>query len=319
MRAAVLRQLGKTPRVEEFAEPVAGDGEVLVQVSAAALKPVDRQMAAGTHYASPRELPLVCGSDGVGRMSDGTRVFFGGPRAPFGAMAERTVVRRAQCFSVPEEMDDAMAAAVPNPGVSAWLSIKHSAELARGETVLILGATGATGQMAVQVAKILGAGRVVAAGRNEQTLNALHDLGADATIPLDRPHQELIDTFRSEAGKRRFDVIIDYLWGRPTEAVLAAITTNEFEAAGAKTRLVEVGESAGSTITLPAAVLRSTALTILGTAGIPPRDALVEALEQVMNRAARGELRIAIERVPLTGIEDAWARNASGRRIVVEP
>jgi NADPH:quinone reductase-like Zn-dependent oxidoreductase len=187
MRAAVLHDLGKTPRVEECAEPVPGVGEVLVQVSAAALKPVDKQLAAGTHYASPRELPLVCGSDGVGRMEDGTRVFFGGPRAPFGAMAERTVVRRAQCFSVPEEMDDATAAAVPNPGVSAWLSLKHIADLSAGETVLILGATGVTGTMAVQIAKILGAGRVVAAGRNEQRLRVLGEFGADATICLDRP------------------------------------------------------------------------------------------------------------------------------------
>jgi NADPH:quinone reductase-like Zn-dependent oxidoreductase len=319
MRAAVLHDLGKTPRVEEFAEPVAGEGEVLVHVSAAALKPVDKQLAAGTHYASPRELPLVCGSDGVGRLEDGTRVFFGGPRAPFGAMAERTVVRRAQCFSVPDEMDDATAAAVPNPGVSAWLSLKHSAKLAAGETVLILGATGVTGTMAVQIAKILGAGRVVAAGRNEPRLRALGELGADATIWLDRPHQELVEAFRSETGNKRFDVIIDYLWGRPAEALLEALSVSEFEAAGAETRLVEVGESAGPAITLPAAVLRSTALTILGTAGIPSWDVLTEAFEQVTNRAARGELRIAIERVPLADIEQAWERNASGRRIVVEP
>jgi NADPH:quinone reductase-like Zn-dependent oxidoreductase len=319
MRAAVLRDLGKTPRVEEFAEPVPGVGEVLVQVSAAALKPVDKQLAAGTHYASPRELPLVCGSDGVGRMEDGTRVFFGGPRAPFGAMAERTVVRRAQCFSVPEGMDDATAAAVPNPGVSAWLSLKHIADLSAGETVLILGATGVTGTMAVQIAKILGAGRVVAAGRNEQRLRVLGEFGADATICLDRPHQELVEAFRSEAGKMRFDVIVDYLWGRPTEALLAALTVGEFEVAGAETRLVEVGESAGPTITLPAAVLRSTALTILGTAGIPSWDVLTEAFEQVMSRTTRGELRVAIERVPLEGIEHAWGRKMPGRRLVVIP
>ncbi|MDE3136314.1 MAG: zinc-binding alcohol dehydrogenase family protein [Acidobacteriota bacterium] len=319
MRAAVLRQLGKPPGVEEFAEPVAGDGEVLVHVTAAALKPVDRQMAAGTHYASPRELPVLCGSDGVGLLEDGTRVFFGGPRAPFGAMAERTVVRRAQCFSVPAELDDATAAAVANPGVSAWLSLKHSAKLAAGETVLILGATGVTGMMAVQIAKVLGAGRVVAAGRNERTLRALGALGADVAIQLNRSEQELIEAFRNEAGNKRFDVIIDYLWGRPTESLLAAITADEFTVAGPETRLVEVGESAGPTITLPAAVLRSTALKILGTAGIPPWATLIEAFEQVMKRAARGELRIAIERVPLADIEQAWERNASGRRIVVEP
>jgi NADPH2:quinone reductase len=319
MRAAVLRVLGKPPRFEEFPEPTPGSGEVLLHVCAASLKPVDQQLAGGKHFASPRELPVVCGMDGVGRLEDGTRMFFGGPRRPYGAMAERTVVRRAQCFSVPEDVDDDTAAAIPNPGVSAWLSLKHSAKLASGETVLILGATGVTGKLAVQVARILGAGRLVAAGRNEQVLSKLHELGADATIPLDKPEQELIEAFRREAGEKGFDVIIDYLWGHPTEALLTALTNAEFAVAGSETRLVQVGESAGPTITLPAAVLRSTALTIRGTAGIPPWDMLTEAFQQVMNYAASGKLRIETERVPLAEIEDAWERNVPARRLVVIP
>jgi NADPH:quinone reductase-like Zn-dependent oxidoreductase len=319
MRAAVLRVLGKPPQVEEFPEPTPGEGEVLIHVSAAALKSVDKQLAAGTHYASPHELPVVCGSDGLGRLEDGTRVFFGGPRRPYGAMAERTVAKRALCFSVPEDLDDATAAAIPNPGVSAWLSLKHIAKLAAGETVLILGATGVTGKLAVQIAKLLGAGRVVAAGRNAQILSTLYELGADASIRLDLPDQELVEAFRREAAQKRFDVVIDYLWGRPTEALLSAMTAKEFAIAGGTTRLVEVGESAGPTITLPAAVLRSTSLTILGTAGIPPWDVLTDAFHQVMNHAARGKLRIETERVPLTEIRGAWERNASGRRLVVIP
>jgi NADPH2:quinone reductase len=292
---------------------------VIVQVRAAALKPVDKQMASGSHYASPRELPVVCGADGVGQLEDGTRVFFGGPRKPYGAMAERTVVRRAQCFSVPDELDDLTAAAIPNPGVSAWLSLQHRAKLAAGETVLILGATGVTGKLAVQIAKILGAGSVVAAGRNQQALGTLHELGADRTIRLNQPRQELIEAFRREAGEKGFDVIIDYLWGPPTEALVAAITRAEFTVAGAETRLVEVGESAGGTITLPAAVLRSTALTILGTAGIPSWEVLTDAFQQVMSHAASGKLRIDTERVPLTDIETAWERDTPGRRLVLIP
>ena len=319
MRAAVLHELGKPPQVEEFPEPTLGEGEVLIHVSAAALKSVDKQMAAGTHYASPHELPVVCGTDGVGRLEDGTRVFFGGPRRPYGAMAEHTVARRALCFPVPEDLDDATASAIPNPGVSAWLSLKYIAKLAAGETVLILGATGVTGKVAVQIAKILGAGRIAAAGRNEQILGSLHELGADATIRLDLPNHDLIEAFRREAAQNRFDVVIDYLWGEPTEALLSAITTSEFAAAGSQTRLVEVGESAGPTITLHAAVLRSTSLAILGTAGIPPWDVLTDAFHQVMNYAARGKLRIETERVPLTEIRDAWERNVHGRRLVVIP
>jgi NADPH:quinone reductase-like Zn-dependent oxidoreductase len=319
MRAAVLRALGKPPRFEEFPEPTPGEGEVLIHVCAAALKPVDKQLAGGKHYASPREFPVVCGADGVGRLEDGTRMFFGGPRQPYGAMAERTVVRRAQCFSLPEDVDDDTAAAIPNPGISAWLSLKRRAKLASGETVLILGATGVTGKLAVQIAKILGAGRIVAAGRNEQVLSTLQELGADMTIRLDKPDQELIEAFRRAAGKKGFDVIIDYLWGHPTEALLTAITGAEFAVAGSETRLVEVGESAGPTITLSAAVLRSTALTILGTAGIPPWDVLTEAFQQVMNHAASGKLRIETERIPLAEIENAWERSVQAGRLVVIP
>jgi NADPH:quinone reductase-like Zn-dependent oxidoreductase len=319
MNAAVLHAFNESPRCEPFSEPVVEENEVLVHVRAAALKPVDKQMANGSHYAAFRELPVVCGTDGVGCLDDGTRVFFGGARRPYGAMAERTVLRRVQCFSIPEDLDDVTAAAIPNPGVSAWLSLKHRAKLTAGETVLILGATGVTGKLAVQIAKILGAGRVVAAGRNEQVLSTLHELGADSTIGLDKPDEELIAAFRREAGEKRFDVIIDYLWGRPTEALLKAITGKEFAIGESETRLVEVGESAGSTTTLPAAVLRSTALTILGTAGLPSWDILTDAFEQVLNSVARGTLRIETERVPLAEIEEAWERDAHARRLVVIP
>src|SRR6202030_3709394 len=191
MLAAVLHALGKRPLFEEFPDPTPGEGEVLIHVCAAALKPVDKQLADGKHYASPREFPVVCGADGVGRLEDGTRVFFGGPRRPYGAMAERTVVRRAQCFLVPDDVDDATAAAIPNPGVSAWLSLKHRAKLAPGETVLVLGATGVTGQLAVQIAKLLGAKRVIGAGRNRRVLGKLPELGADGTIQIGQAAGEL--------------------------------------------------------------------------------------------------------------------------------
>ncbi len=319
MNAAVLHNIGKPPRFEPFSDPDPGEGEVIVNVRAAALKPVDKQLASGSHYASPRELPAVCGTDGVGHLDDGTRVFFGGPRRPFGAMAEHTVVGRAQCFAVPDGLDDEVAAAIPNPGVSAWLSLQHRARLAPGETVLIHGATGVTGKLAVQIAKILGAGRVVAAGRNEEVLQTLRQLGADETIRLNQPDQDLIEAFRRAAGGKGFDVIVDYLWGAPTEALLAAVARAEFAVAGSETRLVQVGESAGPTITLPAAVLRSAALTILGTAGIPPREVLTDALQQVMNHAAQGLLRVDTERVALRDIEGAWERGMHGRRLVVIP
>jgi NADPH2:quinone reductase len=276
-------------------------------------------MAAGSHFASPRDFPVVCGTDGVGHLEDGTRVFFGGPRRPYGAMAERTVVPREFCFPIPEALDDATAAAVANPGVSAWMSLAYRAKLAAGESVLVMGATGVTGKLAVEIAKLMGAARVVAAGRNEQALASLRDRGADVTIQIRRSDDELREEFARAGGDTGFQVVVDYLWGHPTEVLLSALTRSEFAASASETRLVQVGESAGPSISLPAAVLRSTALTVLGTAGIPSRDLLEDTFRQVMDRAARGEIRVDVERVPLRDVEQAWSGpGMGGRRVVIE-
>jgi NADPH:quinone reductase-like Zn-dependent oxidoreductase len=319
MNAAVLHAFDQPPRFVQFSEPTAEKDEVIVQVLAAALKPVDKQIASGSHYASLHKFPVVCGIDGVGRLEDGTRVYFGGPRPPFGAMAQRTVVSRQRCFAIPQEIDDVTAAAVMNPGVSAWLTLAQRAKLVRGETVLVLGATGVTGKLAVQIAKLLGAARVVAAGRNEQVLSTLLDLGADAIIRIDKPGHDVKDAFAAEAGGTGFDVIIDYLWGQPTEALLATLTRKEFAVVKSEIRLVQVGESGGATISLPAAVLRSTPLTIMGTAGIPSPEVLMDAFQQVLTRTARGELRIDVEQISLAEVENAWQRDGRGRRIVLIP
>lgn len=319
MKAAVLHKLGEVPRCEDFQEPVAQEGEALVEVRAASLKQVDRQLADGSHFASPRALPVVCGTDGVGTLDDGRRVFFGGTRPPFGAMAERTVVNRHFCFPIPDELDDLTAAALPNPGVSAWLTLSFRAKLTEGEKVLILGATGVTGKLAVRIAKLMGAARVIAAGRNPQALEALRNEGADATIRIDVDSEELREAFAREAGDSGFQVVVDYLWGRPTEVLISALTKKEFAHISSETRLVQAGESAGATISLPAAVLRSTALTILGTAGMPPRDVLTESLTKVLTLGAKGELKIETDRVALADVERAWTRVHSGRRTVIVP
>lgn len=319
MKAAVLHTLGQPPRCEDFPEPVAGDGEVIVHVHAAALKPVDKQLASGVHYASSGTLPRVCGIDGVGHLDDGQRVFFGGTRPPYGAMADRTVVRKMFTFPLPEKLSDETAAAIMNPGISAWLTLAGRAKLAAGDNVLILGATGVTGQLAIGIAKLLGAARVVAAGRNAEILGTLQGIGADAVIQLDVPSGQLSEAFAREAGASGFQVVVDYVWGKPAEVFFAAITRKEFAAIESETRYVQAGEGAGPTVALPAAVLRSAPVTIMGTAGMPPREMLLDAMQKVMAHAASGELRIETERVPLAEIEEAWEREQRGRRFLVIP
>jgi NADPH2:quinone reductase len=317
----VLNAPGKPPRCEEFPDPRPSQGEVLVHVRAASLKNVEKAMASGSHYDSHRELPVVCGIDGVGVLDDGSRVFCGGCRPPFGMMAERAAVPRAYCLPVPEGVDDATAAALPNPALSSWLALLWRAKLEAGQTVLILGATGVAGKLAIQVARHLGAGRVVAAGRNERILETLPGLGADATIALDRPDPELTASFVREAGRKRFDVVLDYVWGRPTEVLLDAMTGHDVMGESEPLRLVEIGETAGPTISLPAAALRSSGIEIYGSGGgsVPP-TAILELFPQLWALAAGGKLRIDTVPVPLADVESAWRRtDVPGRRIVIIP
>src|SRR5216684_4439144 len=321
MKAAVLRALGKPPHFEEFPDPKPSQGEVIVHVKAASLKNIDKMMARGSHYDSHTKLPVVCGTDGVGILDDGTRVFCGGCRRPYGMMAERTVVSRTWCLPIPDGIDNVTAAALPNPALSSWLSLVWRAQLKGGETVLILGATGVAGKLAVQIAKHLGAGRVVAAGRNEEVLGTLNDLGADATIHLDQPDKELAEAFIHEASYKPFDVIIDYLWGHPTEVLLDALTGHDLKAEATRIRLVEIGEMAGPTIALSAAALRSSGLELYGSGGgSVPHEAIFEAFTQVWALATGGKLRIKTEPVPLADVESAWQRrDLDGRRLVIVP
>jgi NADPH:quinone reductase-like Zn-dependent oxidoreductase len=320
MNAAVVHSFDHPPRFESFAEPALIEDEVCVHVSAAALNPSTRLLAGGRHYASPQQLPFVCGVEGVGRLDDDSRVFFGVRRPPNGSMAQLTAVPRAFCWSVPDGLNDATAATLPNPALSSWLPLITSAHLAPGENVLILGATGVAGQLAIQIAKHLGAGRVVAAGRNQASLSSLHALGADATVSLDAADGEVGEAFSRESAVAGFDIVLDFLWGHPTEVLLAALTRRGFPSSRSRTRLVQIGDSAGPTISLPAAALRSAAITIVGSGAMPPLKVLAEAFEQLMNLGARNQLRINVEPVSLSDVEKAWARtDLHGRRLVMIP
>jgi NADPH:quinone reductase-like Zn-dependent oxidoreductase len=200
--------------------------------------------------------------------------------------------------------------------MSAWLSLKQRAALAAGETVLVLGATGVAGQLALQAARHLGAKRVIAAGRN---IEAIAASGADSVIALSQPEDAIREAFAAEAAAG-IDVVIDYLWGRPTELLLEALARGFRAASTRPTRLVEVGESAGKTITLPGATLRSVDLRLIGSGfGAVPLDRVLAAIPTLFILAARGALKIAVETVPLADVEAAWNRVEKGRRIVFAP
>ncbi len=317
MNAAVVSSFDKPPRFQPFPDPDPNEDEVPIEVHAAALHPVVKAMANGSHYGSTKEFPFIPGVDGVGRLQDGTRVFFGTMRKPYGAMAERAIAPRFLCLPLPGGMPDVTAAALGNPGMSSWSAFKWRAQLVPGETVLVLGATGVAGQLAVQIAKHLGAKRVIAAGRNQRVLGALQSRAADAIISLDQPDEDLMAAFRREAAPSGLDVVIDYLWGRPTECLLQAISRKGLAHVSPRMRLVQIGESAGQTISLPAAVLRSSGLEISGSgAGSVPFNLIMEGLAEFFQQAATGQFQIDLEPIPLANIEQAWNRETHGRRLV---
>jgi NADPH:quinone reductase-like Zn-dependent oxidoreductase len=315
MKAAIVAETGKPPSYGDFKEPVPTDGEVQLTVTAAALSNVVKSRASGTHYSSSGQPPFVVGIDGVGHLDDGRRVYFALPRAPFGSMAEKTVIRPSQCVSLPDDLDDVTAAAIANPGMSAWAAFKERAKLTAGETVLVNGATGTAGRLAVQIAKYMGARKVVATGRNVQALKVLSVLGADVTIPLDEGGDAFEDALKEQFCGDGIDVVLDYLWGQSAERVIIAGAKAGKDAV--PIRFVQIGSVSAPSITLPSAALRSSAITLMGSGlGSIPRDRLVKSIGELMQATVPGGFEILTTIVPLSEVERVWAAANSMSRIV---
>jgi NADPH:quinone reductase-like Zn-dependent oxidoreductase len=313
MKAAVVQTLGQAPQYQDFPEPIPNENELLIEVRAAGLHPIVKALASGAHYSFSGQVPMVAGIDGVGTGPDGARLYFGSARKPWGTMAERCAAPRSMCLPLPDGISDFEAAAIANPGMSAWISLKDRAGIASGETVLILGATGVAGQLAIQMARYLGARRIIAAGRNVQALSGEN---VDAVIALGQSDDAVREAFVSETTSG-IDVVIDYLWGRPTELLLEALAKGFKPSATRSTRLIEVGESAGHTITLPGSVLRSVDLKLLGSGfGSVPLDSILTAIPELFGLAAAGTFHVDVEPVPLSDVESGWNRVEKGRRVV---
>ncbi|HEX3660263.1 MAG TPA: zinc-binding alcohol dehydrogenase family protein [Acidobacteriaceae bacterium] len=320
MNAAVVHSFSAPPRYDSFAEPVPTGEEVLISVTAAGLHPIVKSLAGGKHYSSAGELPFVPGLDGVGRLPDGSRVYFARSRPQYGSLAERSLTQRATCFPIGENLSDATVAAIMNPGMSSWGALTQRTRLAPGESLLILGATGVAGQLAVQVAKRLGARRVVAAGRNPEALEELRALGADGVISLAQDRGALVAAFREAIGQEKIDLVLDYLWGAPAEAVLEAMTMKGGSRGVARVRYVQVGSSAGPTVALPAESLRSSGLELMGSGlGSVPIEQIFRSLGEFLKEIAREPFRIQTTVAPLAKVELLWNAPEQGTRLVFQP
>jgi NADPH2:quinone reductase len=332
MNAAVVEALNTPPRYTSFPDPtpnpVADPAEQLVTVTAAALHPIVKALAAGTHYGSTGQLPLVPGVDGVGRLHTavgqlpaGTRVYFGAVHPPFGTFAQHSLASASMLIPLPDALDDATAAAIANPAMSSWVALTARARFLPGESVLILGATGVAGQLAVQIAKTQGARRIVALGRNPQALAQLAAIGADASISLDQSPNTLLAALRNEIASNGVDIILDYLWGPPAETLLAAISQKGLDHAAPRIRYIQIGNSAGPTISLPAATLRSSGLELLGSGfGSASLDQIRQAIVSFFDHLAAQPLPFALKTVPLSEVATLWnAPESEATRLVFQP
>jgi NADPH:quinone reductase-like Zn-dependent oxidoreductase len=319
MHAAVVTSFDEPPHYQEFEVPKpSSKGQELVDVLAVGLHPRVRSDASGKHYTSTGRLPMIPGIDGVGRLPDGRRVYFVADDEFLGPMAEKAVIDMRRTVLLPEDAVVERVAAAMNPAMSSWVALRRRVPIEAGQSVLILGATGNAGAMAVQVAKLLGSGRVVGAGRDAERLKALTGIGADEIVQL----TEDADTTAARLAKAAADVdiVIDYLWGKPAERAIMALLTARADRSRAM-NWIQIGAVAGPTLELPSVALRSANLRIQGNGqgAVSPRGYLAE-LPSLIEEINSGTLRITARTVALREVEAAWtAPEVAGERIVIVP
>jgi NADPH2:quinone reductase len=303
MRAAVVTEAGRAPELVDHPEP---SGETVYEISAIALNPIDVNIGAGRFAGGHPELPYIPGCEAVGRAADGTRMYLFGEGlgvARHGFLAERAAASASLGIPLPDSASDEVAVSCGIAGMAGWMPVAWRAPVRKDDRVLVLGATGTVGLVAVQSAKLLGAERIVAAGRNADRLNRAVELGADATVNLEEG--DLVSAFKEAAGGDGPTYVFDALWGSPAAAAI--------QAAAPGWRLVQVGQSAGAEATVASAPIRLKMGEIYGFTGFAvPESTFREEYLRLVGYATAGDIALDIESYPLDRIAEAWERQASG-------
>jgi NADPH:quinone reductase-like Zn-dependent oxidoreductase len=315
MKAAVVRSFDAPPRYEDFELPSAGADEVVVRVLAAGLHQRVRSGASGSHYAELPMLPMIPGIDAVGRLPDGQLAYCVVHDTPYGTMAEQVIVDRHLCVPLPDGTDAAIVAAAMNPAMSSWIALRLRAPIEQGQSVFVLGATGSAGRMAIPIAKLLGAARVVAAGRQ---IARLESSGADEVVSLIGEPQSVAEAIGKAAGES--DIVLDYLWGKPAADAMVAVLAGRRDR-GRRINWIQIGAVAGPTMALPSVAIRSTNLCVMGSGqGSVPTKAIAAELPRLAAEVLAASIPVNVLRVPLSQVEQAWNAPASpGQRIVFVP
>lgn len=316
MKAAVLHQLGTNPKFETINDPQPTSEQIIITIKAAAIKQLDKIKASGKHYTKYPYFPIAVGTDGTGILEDGTRIYASGIT---GMLAEKALVQKGNWTVLPDGISFETAAALPNALIGSDMALLYRAKMEAGQTILINGATGVTGKIAVQMAKYRGASRIIVTGRNETILNELKELGADEIISLHQNDATILEQLQNIHETTPIDIVLDYLWGHPMELILQAFKSLPPR----KIKIITVGEMAGTNISLPSGTLRSTQIELLGS-GIGSLSMneiatyMKEILPSVFELAANGKLIIDIELAKLKDIETVWTKQEQpGKRFVV--
>jgi len=313
MKAAVVRSFDSPPHYEDFAEPVArGRDEMVLEVVVTGLHPRVRSQADGSHYTSTGALPLVPGVDGVGRGSDGKLRYFVLDDTPLGSMADKTLIDVDRSLVLPRDTDPIAVAAALNPAMGSWLALRCRIPFKKRQKVLILGATGSAGSMAVQVARYLGASQIIGAGRSQQKLAKLSGLGATDVVTFDDP--------RLGALGREVDVVLDFVWSETAARAMVALITARSDRSQPLT-WIQIGSITGPTAPVPSAALRAARLQIVGSGiGSVPGREIVDELPSLVKEIVRGTFRLDAKAMPLSAVTQAWAEAPqTSERIVLTP
>ncbi|MFD6399049.1 zinc-binding alcohol dehydrogenase family protein [Nocardia sp. NPDC060249] len=309
MHAAVVTSFDTPPRYAEYPAPVAAEeneNEMVVDVLAAGLHHLVRARANGTHYSSTETFPFVPGVDGVVRDQHGTLRYVALDDTVLGTFADQTVIDPRRSVVLPDDIDPVRIAAAMNPAMSSWVALRRRIAFQKGQRVLVLGATGSAGRMAVQIAKQFGASSVIAAGRNTSRLAALHELGADETVTFDLAHRAA-----------DVDVVLDYVWGEPSAQAMAAMISARRDR-GAPLDWIQIGSIAGQTMPLQSALLRASQLQICGSGigSVSPRGFLAE-LPEIAAAVHAGTIDVQARALPLAQISETWSAETDDRIVYV--
>ena len=319
MNAAVVTSFSEPPHYQQFEvpQPATGD-EILVDVLAVGLHPRTRSGAAGAHYTSSGALPMIPGIDAVGQRPDGKRIYFAAHDAVIGTMADKAVADVRRSIELPDDADVVKVAAAMNPAMSAWVALRRRVQIEPGQSVLVLGATGNAGTMAVQIAKRLGAGRVVGAGRDLTRLSALTAVGVDDVVPLTEDAGATAKALAAAAAE--VDIVIDYLWGKPAQQAIMALLTERSDRSRAMD-WIQIGAIAGPTIELPSVALRSANFRLQGTGqGAVSAAAYQAELPSLVTEIDAGTIGVQANTVSLADVEQAWTQpDVPGQRTVLVP